>query len=83
MHDLDDWSIVPLKNFTLKDCLFGAHNIGKNKDKSNMCIAAVEQHLMNVSGILTRTLLETLSFLVLIIVHHFILKITRIIFSVR
>ena len=42
MHDLDDWSIVPLKNFTLKDCLFGAHNIGKNKDKSNMCIAAVE-----------------------------------------
>ena len=42
VNDLDDWSIVPLKNFTLKDCLFGADNIRKNKDKSNMCIAAVE-----------------------------------------
>ena len=42
VHDLDDWPIVPLKNFTLKDRLFGVHNIGKNKDKSNICIAAVE-----------------------------------------
>ena len=31
--DLDAWPKIPLRNFTLKNCLFGATNIVKNSDK--------------------------------------------------
>ena len=33
VYDLDNWPNNPLRNFTLKNCLFGAFNIGKNNDK--------------------------------------------------
>ena len=33
IYDLDNWPKNPLRNFTLKDCLFGATNIVKNSDK--------------------------------------------------
>ena len=32
--DLDDWPKVPLRNFTLKNYLFGATNIRKDNDNS-------------------------------------------------
>ena len=32
--DLDNLPKIPLRNFTLKNCLFGATNILKNSDKS-------------------------------------------------
>ena len=34
VYDLDNWSKIPLRNFTLKNCLFGATNIVKISDKS-------------------------------------------------
>ena len=33
VYDLNDWPIVPLRNFILKIFLFGATNIMKNNDK--------------------------------------------------
>ena len=33
VYDLDDWPKIPLRNFTLKNCLLGATNILKNSDK--------------------------------------------------
>ena len=33
VYDLDNWPNNPLRSFTLKNCLFGACNIGKNNDK--------------------------------------------------
>ena len=33
VFDLDAWPKVPLRNFTLKNCFFGATNIVKNIDK--------------------------------------------------
>ena len=33
VYDLDNWTKNPLRNFTLKNCLFGATNIVKNNDK--------------------------------------------------
>ena len=33
VYDLDKWTKIPLRNFTLKNCLFGATNIGKNDKK--------------------------------------------------
>ena len=32
-YDLDTWPKIPLRNFTLKNCLFGATNIVKSSDK--------------------------------------------------
>ena len=32
-YELHDWAEIPLKNFTLENCLFGATNITKNSDK--------------------------------------------------
>ena len=33
VYDLDAWAKLLLRNFTLKNCFFGATNIGKNNDK--------------------------------------------------
>ena len=33
VYDLDAWSKIPLRNFTLKNCLFGATTIVKTNDK--------------------------------------------------
>ena len=33
VYDLDTWSNSPLRNFTLKNCLFGVTTIVKNSDK--------------------------------------------------
>ena len=33
VYDLDNWSKIPFKNFTLKNCLFGAANLVKANDK--------------------------------------------------
>ena len=35
VYDLDNWPKVPLRNFAIKDCLFGAINVVKNSDKGN------------------------------------------------
>ena len=37
VYYLDNWPKNPLRNFALKNCLFGAINIVKNSDKK-MCI---------------------------------------------
>ena len=51
------WQKLPLRNFTLKNCLFGATNIVKSCDKKLcVCIVATEQYLMEkVSGVLAMT----------------------------
>ena len=33
VYDLDYWPKIPLRNFTLKNCLFGATNVVKNSDR--------------------------------------------------
>ena len=33
VYDLDNWPKNPLRNFTLKNCMFGATNLVKNNDK--------------------------------------------------
>ena len=33
VYDLEAWPKIPLRNFTLKNCWFGATNIVKNSDK--------------------------------------------------
>ena len=33
MYDLDAWPKIPLRNFALKNCLFGGTNIVKDCDK--------------------------------------------------
>ena len=33
VYDLDAWPKIRLRNFTLKNCLFGATNTIKNSDK--------------------------------------------------
>ena len=33
VYDLDYWPKIPLRNFTLKNCLFGATNVVKNDHK--------------------------------------------------
>ena len=40
VHDLDAWQKIPLKNFTLKNCLFGATNIAKSSDKESFVYSA-------------------------------------------
>ena len=34
VYDLDNWPKIPLRDVTLKSCLFGASNIGKDNDKA-------------------------------------------------
>ena len=34
VYDLDNWTKIPFRNVTSKNCLFGATNIAKNSDKS-------------------------------------------------
>ena len=34
IYNLDDWSKIPLNNFTFRNCLFGVINLVKNSDKS-------------------------------------------------
>ena len=36
-HDLDYWPKILLRNFTLKNCLFGVNNIVKDSDKK-VCV---------------------------------------------
>ena len=61
VHDLVSWPKIPLKNFTLKNYLFGATNIVKNSDKDKWMIVAIEQHLMEeIGGVLVMALLEML-----------------------
>ena len=33
MYDVDDCPEIPIRNFTLKNCLFGATNIVQNNNK--------------------------------------------------
>ena len=33
VYDLDTWPKISLRNFTLKNCLFGATNVVKDNDK--------------------------------------------------
>ena len=34
VYDLDDWSKIPLNDFMLWNCFFGATNIANNSDRS-------------------------------------------------
>ena len=34
INDLNNWAIIPFRNFTLKNCLFGVTNMAKKSDKS-------------------------------------------------
>ena len=42
IHDLDNWPKIPRRNFTLKNCFFGATNIVKNSDKSKCVYSGYE-----------------------------------------
>ena len=41
-YDLDTWPNNPLRNSTLKNCLFGATSAVKNSDKKSKCIVVIE-----------------------------------------
>ena len=61
VFDLDAWPKIPLRNFTLKNCLFEATNVVKIVIKKSMPIVATEQHLMaKVCGVLALNRLEML-----------------------
>ena len=81
-YDLDDWSKIPLNKFKLKNYLFGAANIAKNSDKSKSVDGCYEI-AFDGAGLwsLVTNLIGMLQFLVLIIVHHLILIIAKIIFQ--
>ena len=80
VYDLDNWPNILLRSFTWKTCLFGATNTAKNSDKNGNIVTTYFHLMEKVSGILVMTLLGILRFLVLIIVHHLILMIAKIIF---
>ena len=40
VYDLNAWPKIPLRNVTLKNCLFGATNIVKIVIKRSMCVVA-------------------------------------------
>ena len=59
--DLDNWSKILLRNFTLKNCLFGATNIVKSSDKSKKVYSGYEIAFFGkVIGHLVMTLLGML-----------------------
>ena len=61
VYDLDAWPKVPLRNFTLKICLFGATNIVKNSDKEKDVYSDYRISLMEkLKGVVAVTMLETL-----------------------
>ena len=81
VYDLDVQLKLPLNNFKLKNCFFGATNIIRIVIKLSECIPAVEQHLMEkVRRALVMTMLGMLYFFVLIIVHQLIKTISEIVF---
>ena len=59
VHDLDYWPKIPLRNFTLKNCFFGATNIAKNIDKEKYVYSG---YGIAFDGNLMMTLLEVLIF---------------------
>ena len=61
-----------------KNCLFGSTNIAKNSDKEKYVYSGYGKTFDSADlWSLIMTLLEMLKFLVLIIVHHHMLTITR------
>ena len=72
IFDLDSWPKIPLRNFTLKNCLYGATNRAKDSDKEKWMYSGYEIAFGN--GFATNAVI-----FVLIIVHHLILVISRII----
>ena len=80
IFDLDIWPKIPLRNFTLKNCLFGATNRAKDSDKEKWMYSGYEiafygKRSWNFgNGFATNAVI-----FVLIIVHHLILVISRII----
>ena len=80
VYDLDPWPRNPTNNFKFKNCLFGATSIVKIVIKKSISIVDMEKHLiMQVCRALKMTLLEMLKLLVLMIVHHLIRTIAKII----
>ena len=52
VYDLDNWPKILLRNFTLKNYLFGATNIAKNSDKSKWVYSGYGTALVEkVSGV--------------------------------
>ena len=61
VYDLEAWPKIPLRNFTLKNCLFVATNIVKNSDKEKYLYIDYGIALMEkISGVLTMTILKML-----------------------
>ena len=79
VYEFYDWPKVPLKNVTLKNCLFGATNIVKNSDKDKWVftrykIAFDGEDWWSFGNGITKNLL------VIVVVHHQILTISKITF---
>ena len=80
IFDLDSWPKIPLRNFTLTNCLFGATNRAKDSDKGKWMYSGYEIAFYGTrswnfgNGFATNAVI-----FVSIIVHHLILVISRII----
>ena len=80
IFDLDSWPKIPLRNFTLKNCLFGATNRAKDSDKEKWMYSGYEIAFYGKrSWNFGNGFAANAVIFVLIIVHHLILVISRII----
>ena len=80
VYRVNAWPRNPTNNFKFKNCLFGATSIVKIVIKKSISIVDMEKHLIvQVCRALKMTLLEMLKLLVLMIVHHLIRTIAKII----
>ena len=44
VYDLNDWSKIPLRPFTMKNCLFNATSIAKSSDKEKYLYKGIAFH---------------------------------------
>ena len=81
VYELNNWPRNRTNNSPQRNS-FGTVKLVRNAIKFNLPVMIEEQHLMEkIHGVLIITLLEMLQFVVLIIVHHFILIIKKLTFQ--
>ena len=80
VYDLDAWPRNPTNNFKFKNCLFGATSIVKNSDKQRYVYSG-HRIIFDSAGwrSFDNNTARNIIILVLIRVHHLILKIAKII----
>ena len=81
VYDLDAWPRNPTNNFKYRNCLFGATNTVKNNGKEKYVYSGYRITFHSAgSWSFDNDFARNVLILVLIIVHHLILTVTRITF---